>query len=723
MAIEYVSSKQRFILHTKCTTYAFEVLHDKYLFHLYYGKKCVQVPDAPERHTVSFSPYDAEFGSKDSVDVFPLECSFYGSGDFRASAIRLRGKDGSDVTDFCYRDYRIHDGRLSLDGLPCARADEHTQTLEIILTDNVNSCILHLYYTVFEEEDIISRYFTLENVGTAPVGIEKCMSLCLDLPSHDFQMLSLHGKHKGECTLQNVPLHYGMQSICSRRGASSHQFNPFFALAGRKTTQEKGEVYGFNFVYSGSFLNEIEVDQTKKTRVLVGLGSEEFSYTVHPNERFTSPEAVMTFSYKGIRQMSRNFHNFVREHILPPVAVQQPHPVVLNTWEGCLFNIDASLLQSMAKEAAPCEFDMLVMDDGWFGSRRDARSGLGDWYVYEKAFSMGLAAFVDSIRKNGIRFGIWIEPEMVNPDSELYRHHPDWCLHVEGREPKLSRRQLVLDMCNPAVIEYLKESFTKTFDGVAIDYFKWDMNRHLSDVASSVLDAAHQGEVRFRYMKGVYSLLEWFRTQYPNASIETCSGGGGRYDLGMMSYGFQIWTSDNTDPYARRYIQSGALLGYPAATMSCHVNNPHEDLQSLDYRYKVALAGMLGYEFNILEMSQSVKNSIREQIRFYRTVEHLMRCGDYAELVPPFGSDYSAYYYISKERDELLLSVVEGDSCKGGVTKKLRIQDVSNEKNYIDMLTQRQYTGKELKNGIVLTLTGKADSAQLLHLKAVHSND
>lgn len=717
MAIKYEKSKQRFLLQTESTTYAFEVLHNKYLMHLYYGKKRAHVPDAPERKTVSFSPYDAEFDAKDSVDVLPLEYSFYGSGDFRACALRLRGADGSGVTEFFYKDYRIHNGRLPLDGLPCARADEHTQTLEIRLTDRVNACVLHLFYTVFEKEDVISRYLTLENVGTAPVTIEKCMSLCLDIPSHDYQMLSLHGKHNGECMLQKVPLHYGMQSIGSRRGTSSHQFNPFFALADRKSNGEKGEVYGFNFVYSGSFLNEVEVDQTEKTRVLIGLGSEQFSYTVHPNESFTSPEAVMTFSAKGTQQMSRNFHDFVRNRILPPVAVQQPHPVVLNTWEACYFDIDAAVLQSMAKEAVPYGIDMLVMDDGWFGSRRNSHAGLGDWYTYAPAFPMGLAAFVDSIRQNGLRFGIWIEPEMVNPDSELYRNHPEWCLHVEGRAPKESRHQLVLDMCNPAVIQYLKDCFSTAFRGVAIDYFKWDMNRHLSDVASSVLDAAQQGEVRFRYMKGVYSLLEWFRLQFPNAIIETCSGGGGRYDLGMMPYGIQIWTSDNTDPHARQFIQSGALLGYPAATMSCHVSNPHEDMVSLDYRYKVALAGMLGYELNILNMSQAVKDTIREQIRFYRTVEHLMRCGDYTELVSPFASDYSAYYYISKERDELLLSLVEGSACKHGCTKKLHIRDALEEKTYIDTLTQRRYTGKELKDGLVLTLTGSKDSAQLLHLK------
>ena len=263
----------------------------------------------------------------------------------------------------------------------------------------------------------------------------------------------------------------------------------------------------------------------------------------------------------------------------------------------------------------------------------------------------------------------------------------------------------------------LKVAENESFKDVAIDYFKWDMNRHLSDVASSALDASHQGEVHFRYMKGVYSLLQWFREQYPNAVIETCSGGGGRYDLGMMPFGIQIWTSDNTNPHARQYIQSGAMLGYPAATMSCHVSNPKEDLQSLDYRYKVALAGILGYELNILKMSQEVKDSIKDQISFYRTVEHLMRKGDYTELVSPFFADYSAYYYISKERNELLLSLVESSQCKSGSTKKLRIKDALENETYIDTQTQHRYTGEELKNGIVLTLTGKEDSAQLLHLK------
>ena len=716
MSIRFLKDQQTFVLMTQNTKYAFDVHKDRFLRHRYYGKRSTPIPEA-KQYKASFSPYPYDMNVYSSPDLLMQECSFFGSGDFRASSLRLIGADGTGVTDFVYRSYRIFKGRRSLDGLPAARADEKTETLEITMHDDVTGCNLLLYYTVFPKENVISRYMVIENKGNANVTVDRCMPMTLDIDRDDLDMVSLYGRHNNEVNYQRFPLHHGVQSTLSRRGASSSQHNPFLALCSHDATEEKGDVWGFNLVYSGNFLNEVELEQLNRTRVVMGLGSECFAYTLAPGESFTSPEAVMTFSASGFGTMSRAFHDFVRAHILPPVSVNQPHPVVLNTWEAVTFSIDEALLLRFAEESKRIGVDMLVMDDGWFGARNNDWAGLGDWFENRTKFPDGLGAFVKKIKAYGIQFGIWVEPEMVNPDSDLYRAHPEWCLHVEGREPHLSRSQLVLDMSNNDVIDYLMQSFDKTFDGVDLDYFKWDMNRHMSDVGSIALPPEKQKEVSFRYIKNVYRLLDWFRTRFPNAIIETCSGGGGRYDLGMMCYGFQIWTSDNTNPYARTVIQADALIAYPAATMSCHVNNPRESLRGLDYRYKVAVGGMLGYELNILKMSDEIKDEIAKQIKEYKTFEHLMRLGDYYNLAFYTKYDYSAYYYASPARDEMLLTVIEKANCKADVTKLLKLKEAIADATYTDLRTKKQYTGEELKRGLRIPLCKEPDSAHLLHLK------
>ena len=717
MSIRFIKKENRFVINTKSSTYAFEIHRGRYLVHTYYGKR-LNAASLPQKKLkmLSFAPYIAEYGEKESPDVFMQECSFYGSGDFRINSLRICSADGTGVTDFVYSSYRIFKGRRALDGLPASRADDSTESLEISMTDEVSGCKLLLYYTVFADTDVISRYMVIENNGKQKIRIDKCMPLTLDIPRSDLDMMSFYGGHIKEVNLQRVPLHHGIQAIASRRGATSHQYNPLILLCDRNANESRGEAYGFNFVYSGSFLDEIEVDQTDGTRVLVGLGSECFSYTLNPGESFCSPEAVMTYSANGIGRISRAFHRFVRNNIMPPASLEN-HPVVLNTWEACYFRIDEQILLDFAKEAKKTGFDMLVMDDGWFGRRNNDKAGLGDWFENREKFPEGLASFVRKVKAEGIKFGIWIEPEMVNPDSELYRAHPEWALRVEGREPLRSRHQLVLDMANSEVVDYLISIFDKTFNGIDIDYFKWDMNRHISNAGSSVLASDRQGELNFRYMKGVYRLLSWFGERFPNAVIETCSGGGGRYDLGMMQYGIQIWTSDNTNPYDRTRIQASAMIGYPAATMSCHVSDPHGDLKSLDYRYKVAVGGMLGYELNILKMSDEIKRGISKQIAEYKSFESLVRLGDYYCLALPTDYSYSAYYYISEDRGEILLSVIEKKECSKGMTKLLKVKNAIVGATYTDQKSGVRYSGEELRKGISVELTGEENSATLFYFK------
>lgn len=709
MPIKFIKSSKRFIIETENSVLALELFKNRYLINLHYGEKKGRF-SYDGKTKMPFGAYEGKY--RVCPDVLPLEISFFGSGDHRDTSLRITGEDGTGVTDFKYKSFRIFEGRRVIDGLPCARAEEGTETLEILMTDKISGCDLYLYYTAFPKTDVISRYMVVENKGKNSVRIDRCMPLELCLNRDDLDMIFLWGTHNAECNYQRVPTHHGVQSVGSRRGASSPQYNPFVALCAHNATETRGDAYGFNFVYSGSFLDEVEVDQLSRTTLHVGLNPADFSYTLSVGESFESPEAIMTYSGKGLGQMTRNLHAFTKNNIMPPKA-SLPHPVVLNTWEACYFNIDEEKLLALAEKSAKLGIDTLVVDDGWFGARINDRAGLGDWYENPDRFPRGLAAFAKDVRAKGVKFGIWIEPEMVNPDSELYRAHPDWVLRAPHREPMLSRGQLVLDMSRDDVLEYLTQTFEKTFAEVQPDYFKWDMNRHMCGVGSAALPAHRQGEVAFRYMKGVYRLLSWFKERFPNAVIETCSGGGGRYDLGMMSYGVQIWTSDNTTPEQRIFIQSGAITAYPSITMSCHVSDPHGDVRSLDYRYKVAIQGMLGYELNVLETSDGINEKISEQITEYRKIEHIMRDGEFFRLSYPEKEKYSAYYYATADRGEILLSVVEKPECRAGSTKLIRVREAIDGATYTDLYSNRRYTGRELREGLYLPLMGGGDTARL----------
>ena len=725
MSITFKPEKNQFLIETENTVYAFHIAYNRFLRHDYYGTKTAEPPlyKAPYH---SFSPYHEDAGvvalDHDRMEInFSLaddllEFPFFGSGDFRCTALRLRGASGDSCTSFDYKSYEIFKGRRDIPDIPFAKANENTETLAIKLTDGVTGCDLTLFYTVFAECDVITRYFALENNGGDSVKLEKAMSLSLDLPGHDFDMISFYGAHVSERNYQRTPLFYGNQRVMSRRGASSHQFNPFIALADKNTNEGSGEVYAFNFVFSGCFLDEVEVDQSGNTRVAVGLGDENFAYMLEPGEAFVSPEAVMVFSNRGFSDMSYKMHCFVRRSILPAEVFEQ-RPVVLNTWEACYFDIDEHKLLDFARVGRQCGMDMLVVDDGWFGKRNNDKAGLGDWYANPEKFPKGLKYFAEQIKEQGMKFGIWIEPEMVNPDSDLYRAHPDWCLTVPSRTPSLSRNQFVLDFCNPAVLEYLEESFQRTFEGVPIDYIKWDFNRHISEAGSAYLPAERQDEVFYRFQLGVYRLYDWFTEHFPNTMIENCSGGGGRYDLAMMALSTQIWTSDNTDACARNKIQYASTFGYPAAVMSCHVSDPGNDENTprrLAYKFSVALGGMLGYELNVLNAQPEVLEEIKKQIVFYRGVEPLMKNGRLYRLISPFENkeEISAYYYADGA-DRILLSFLQNKRAVSNKTVTLKIAAADENAVYTDAVSGGQYSGAALQDGISVLAAGTDQYARL----------
>ena len=468
----------------------------------------------------------------------------------------------------------------------------------------------------------------------------------------------------------------------------------------------------------------------------VGLGEENFAYSIGKDEEFHSPEGIMLYTANGLGDMSRKMHAFIRDAIVPREVFEQ-RPVVLNTWEAFVFDIDKDTILALADEGKKCGVDMLVVDDGWFGNRNGETAGLGDWWPNREKFPDGLKPLVQQIKDKGMKFGIWIEPEMVNPDSDLYRAHPEWCLNCKERIPTLARNQLVLDFCNPAVLEYLKNSFSQVFRDVPIDYIKWDFNRSLTEVGSTYLDTDMQDEAYFRYQLGVYQLFDWFREKFPNVMIENCSGGGGRYDLGMMAVSSQIWASDNTDATDRVRIQYGSTIAYPASVMSCHVSSPKPNKKRqnlLDYKYMVALGGMLGYELDLLSESEEVKLEIKKQITFYRQVEEVIKNGHQFRLISPFENpnEVSAYYYADKvcEAERILVSYLQNFAYENRDVSwymeltpqkiyKLKIKAADAGATYIEKISGEHYLGEDLQRGINVRISEKNEFGKLMFFQKI----
>ncbi|MGN0526056.1 MAG: alpha-galactosidase [Acutalibacteraceae bacterium] len=697
--ITFDKKENIFKIETENSLYAFEIRNEKFPVHIYYGDKNSARLEKDCSRPIAFSPMYPRDNTY-APDTYMREYAGFDDGDYRTSSLKVKNTGGDSVTLLEYEGYEIFKGRLKLKGLPFAESDENTETLKLKMSDKLTKLTVYLYYTVFPKEDIISRYEVIENTTDGSVQIEKCMSLTLDLPCCDLDMISLYGSHCHERNVDRHPIFHGNQSVFSRRGGSSHQYNPFIAVCTKDCDVNKGEAYSFNFVYSGNFLDEVEVDQKGKTRINIGLGEENFSWLLEKGESFTTPEAVMTYSSAGLNKMSQNFHNFTKKRILPKKIFPQ-RPVVLNTWEAVYFDIDQDVLLKYADAAKECNVDMLVMDDGWFGHRDDDTSSLGDWFVNKKKFPYGLKGLVDGVKQRGIKFGIWIEPEMVNPDSEIYQKHPEWCLQAKNRTPLESRNQHLFDMGNPDVVNYLKDCFKKAFSDLGIDYFKWDFNRHLSQVGSNVLPPERQGEASFRFMLGTYELFRWLREEFPDAMIENCSGGGGRYDLGMMKYSTMIWTSDNTNPNDRIKIQHGSLLAYPASTMSCHVADRKkcEYETERSFRYNVAVGGALGYELKLPDSSEEMKEAVRKQIENYRKFEDVILDGDYYSILSPFETNYSAYYYKLSDSSKIVLYFLQ-QQAEDEKTVTLRVNDLPQNSIYKDELSGKEFTGKELTSGI-----------------------
>lgn len=718
MSINLDRKQNIFTLRTAHTAYIMQIVCGRFPAHLYYGKNKPGLSAIRFRErNICFSPCYEQYREKFVPGAALSEYSFYGEGDYRNTALKIRIPElGITTTEFNFKSARKYRGVHEIPDMPQCREDADTETLELTLLDPISEATLKLYYTVFPSCDVISRHAEVINGGKYDIRIERIGSLQLDLPEGEYDFISLGGGWGRERRPYRTPVYEGEHTITSRRGATGHSSNPFFMVADRRATEERGIAYGFNIVYSGNHRSTVEGDEELQTRIITSLGDENFSWLLGKGESFCTPEAVMTYSMHGIGGVSRNMHDLIREHILPK-DVTEHRSVILNSWEAFFFDINEELMLDFARGAKECGMDTVVMDDGWFGARVNDRAGLGDWYANPDRFKNGLPAFIRDIKKLGVRFGIWIEPEMVNPDSDLYRAHPDWVLATPGRERTDGRNQYILDFTNPEVLENIKAQLAQTFDPEPPDYFKWDMNRNMSDAYSPYLPPERQDEVPHRYMLGVYRLYSWLRSRYPNAMLENCSGGGGRYDLGMMSFSHQIWTSDNTVPGDRINIQYGSTLGYPPATMSCHVANHGSSAlnpRKLEFGYRVALGGALGYEFNVLELPEDVKARLREQIAEYRRYEPLILRGDLYRLFAPSTGAY-AYCFAAKDRSEILLCYLQEKGDPKETERRLRVSAADKNASYLCSQDGRIYTGQELRRGIKVKASNEDEYSLTWH--------
>lgn len=701
MSIRFENNKT-FTIDTDHSTYQMMVDPYGYLIHLYYGRKTKGLMDyllVYADRGFSGNPYGAGKDRTYSMDNLPQEYPYKGTGDYRSTACILRDENGMESSDFKYHSHKIYDGKYSLKGLPAVYADEkEAQTLEITLKDALSGVEVILLYGVLPRYDVITRSVKIKNAGKEKIIIQKILSACLDFVSGEYDFMTFYGRHAMERLMQRTPVVHGSHRIGSRRGTSSHQYNPMVILADSKATEDFGDCYSMSFVYSGSFEAEVEKDQFNQTRLLMGIQEEGFDYPLESGEEFTAPEVVMGYSSQGFNQLSWNLHRCVREHICRGKYKTQPRPILVNSWEGSYFDFDGETIYQLAVEAKKLGMDMVVMDDGWFGKRDDDHSGLGDWFVNEEKLGESLGHLITRINQLGIKFGIWFEPECVNEDSDLYRKHPDWALAVPGKDPVRARYQLVLDYSRKEVVDAVFDMVCSVVDQGNIEYIKWDMNRSLYDVYSR--EAKNQGKVSYDYVLGLYDFLERLCARYPDLLLEGCSGGGGRFDLGMLYYSPQIWCSDNTDAIDRMKIQYGTSFGYPISSVGSHVsavpNHQTGRHTSLHVRGTVAMAGTFGYELDLGKMTGEEKEEVKEQIIRYRKFAPLIQNGRYYRLTNPMAEEAGAWAFVSEDRSKALVNIVLQEMHGNMTNCYIRLKGLLPGRYYLDEESKKRYPSDAL---------------------------
>lgn len=707
MPITFDEKRKIFKLDTLDSTYAIGI-REGYLIHLYYGKKIPDdnLLDLPFRgYFATISPKNVYVDDyKFSLDVQPMEYSCNGSGDYRLAALSIKDSMGRTTTDIRYLDHKIYDGKPKLKGLPATYCndDSEAQTLELITIDKFTGAKVTLYYTAFANYSVVTESVKVENTGKETFEIEKVASCCVNFPSMDYNMINLSGVWSRERRVITRHLAHGIQSVASKRGSSSHNHNPFVALVDDKGGEDFGDAFGFNLVYSGNFSADIETDYLDCTRLVMGINPIDFTWVVEPGDEFQSPEVVMVYSDSGMGKMSRTFHDLYNNNLIRGEWKNKKRPLLINSWEGSGFDFDQETLVRYAKEAKKLGIELLVMDDGWFGHRDSDNSSLGDWFVNESKLKGGLTKLIERVNAEGVQFGIWYEPEMISEDSELYKAHPDWCVHVEGREQSPARQQYVIDMTRQDVRDCIFNQMYDVLSNNNIAYLKWDYNRAITEPASVMLDARHSKEFFHRFILGTYELMDRITSAFPHILFESCAGGGGRFDAGMLYYMPQAWASDNTDPIERLTIQFGTTMCYPASSMGAHVSAC--DRTGIETKAAVAMAGTFGYELDPKEMSEEDKEKVKEQVKNYHRYYNVIHFGDLYRIIAPTDDEFKcAWEYVAKDKSEALLTVVIKNRAPHDFLL-IKMKGLDPEKMYRDETDGEIYSGALLMNaGINLT--------------------
>ncbi len=707
MPITFDEKRKIFKLDTLDSTYAIGI-REGYLIHLYYGKKIPDdnLLDLPFRgYFATISPKNVHVDDyKFSLDVQPMEYSCNGSGDYRLAALSIKDSMGRTTTDIRYLDHKIYDGKPKLKGLPATYCndDSEAQTLELITIDKFTGAKVTLYYTAFANYSVVTESVKVENTGKETFEIEKVASCCVNFPSMDYNMINLSGVWSRERRVITRHLAHGIQSVASKRGSSSHNHNPFVALVDDKGGEDFGDAFGFNLVYSGNFSADIETDYLDCTRLVMGINPIDFTWVVEPGDEFQSPEVVMVYSDSGMGKMSRTFHDLYNNNLIRGEWKNKKRPLLINSWEGSGFDFDQETLVRYAKEAKKLGIELLVMDDGWFGHRDSDNSSLGDWFVNESKLKGGLTKLIERVNAEGIQFGIWYEPEMISEDSELYKAHPDWCVHVEGREQSPARQQYVIDMTRQDVRDCIFNQMYDVLSKNNIAYLKWDYNRAITEPASVMLDARHSKEFFHRFILGTYELMDRITSAFPHILFESCAGGGGRFDAGMLYYMPQAWASDNTDPIERLTIQFGTTMCYPASSMGAHVSAC--DRTGIETKAAVAMAGTFGYELDPKEMSEEDKEKVKEQVKNYHRYYNVIHFGDLYRIIAPTDDEFKcAWEYVAKDKSEALLTVVIKNRAPHDFLL-IKMKGLDPKKMYRDETDGEIYSGALLMNaGINLT--------------------
>ena len=705
MSIIFQEATKVFHLQTGNTSYIMQIYKEGYLAHLYWGRRIRETISndflsLKERNSFSANPDNED--NAFTLDTLPQEYPAYGNTDFRVPAYEVELENGTTITDFRFQSYNILKGKPKLKGLPATYAENENEaeTLEIVMQDSLTGLKAILSYTVFENHEVITRNVRFINEGNSRLKLLRALSMSVDFNKDEFDFLQLSGSWARERHIERVHLNTGNKSIESRRGASGHQQNPFIALLSKDATEEQGQVYGFSLVYSGNFLAQAEVDQYHTTRVSMGINPFGFSWILEKGDTFQTPEVVMVYSSEGIGKMSRTYHKFYRTRLCRGNFRDKVRPVLVNNWEATYFDFNAERIEEIAKVGEELGIELFVLDDGWFGKRDSDNSSLGDWIVDKNKLPKGLNDLANRVNKLSLKFGLWFEPEMVSPDSDLYRAHPDWCLHVPDRTRSMARTQLILDLSREDVCNYIIKSVDDVLKSAPISYVKWDMNRNMTEIGSALLPAERQKETAHRYMLGLYSVMDSITSSFPNILFESCSGGGGRFDPGILCYMPQTWTSDDTDAVERLKIQYGTSIVYPACTMGSHVSAiPNHQVArntSLKMRGDVAMSGNLGYELDLTKFSEVEKQQVKLQIIEYKEIRELIQYGEMYRLQSPFQGNETAWMFVAENKKEAFVSYFKVLAVPNEQIKKLTLRGLDPSKDYRVIGEKGFYGGDEL---------------------------